>query len=160
VDRLSCSLHKLSISSPSESSGSIRHGLGSPETKAHSTESSSGVQSVSSNSGTSIRSSLSNSKPRPWKGPLPLPRVSPKLSLGDAMDKDKVLRSPSSVTATSARRSAVNARVDSEDVYPIRSFRSKHREWKFKFEARFESFLGRARVCGLQSDPGNGGPAP
>jgi hypothetical protein len=63
---------------------------------------------VSSYSGRSKQSQIIRVKPKSWVGPLPSPRVSPKVSLGDAMVKAKVLCSPSSVQSlANSRGSAV-----------------------------------------------------
>jgi hypothetical protein len=75
VDRLSCSLHKMSISTPPESPESVRHCLMTATSKEKASESMSGARSVSWTNGMSNGSTPSSSKPRPWKGPLPLPRI-------------------------------------------------------------------------------------
>jgi hypothetical protein len=51
--------------------------------------------SASTRLGTSVRSSLNNLKSQPWKGPLPPPRCSPKLLIGDVIEKAKVRHFPS-----------------------------------------------------------------
>jgi hypothetical protein len=56
------------------------------------------VHSVAS-SYTSNGSSPIAEKARPWKGPLPKPRVSPKLLIGDAIEKAKIVRPSPSVVA-------------------------------------------------------------
>jgi hypothetical protein len=114
IDQQSCSLHKMSISSPSDSSGiesrSNPHRSVSTEVKSQKAESRIVVRFVSSISGTSNGSSPSISKSMSWDGPLPQPRVSPMLSIGDAIEKAKVIRSPPLVAAASAAHRGSAAR--------------------------------------------------
>jgi hypothetical protein len=73
IDQQSCSLHKMSISSPSKSSGiesrSNPHRSVSTEVKSQKAESRIVVRFVSSISGTSNGSSPSISKSMSWDGP-------------------------------------------------------------------------------------------
>jgi hypothetical protein len=90
VDQLSCSLHKMSISSPAKSSdfeSSVNAGHQcATEERSLRIESWGGARSVSS-SYTSNGSSPKSVKTRPWEVPLPKPRVSPKLSIDDAIGR-------------------------------------------------------------------------
>jgi hypothetical protein len=102
----------MSISSPAnlsspESSASITSHVAGVENSLR-TEGLGGVCSVSA-SHTSNGSSPVSVRCRPWEGPLPKPRVLPKLSIGEAMGKAKIIRSPSSTTTVSATRRGSSA---------------------------------------------------
>jgi hypothetical protein len=51
-------------------------------------------------------------KPRPWVGPLPQPRVSPKLTLGHAIERAKDGRSSSPSVAVSGHRDGPTEKTD------------------------------------------------
>jgi hypothetical protein len=106
IDCLLCSLHRMTISSPSFSPNCPRanpHRSGSPvERSLEEARGASG--SGSRSSGLESRLSLVSLKPRPWEGPLPRPRVSPKLLPGDALVKAKVVSSASSTAAVPVAR--------------------------------------------------------
>lgn len=52
----------------------------------------------------SLQMDPTTEKARPWEGPLPKPRVSPKLSIGDAIEKAKIVWPSLSMVAASATR--------------------------------------------------------
>jgi hypothetical protein len=54
--------------------------------------------------GLESRSMPASLKPRPWEGHLPQPKVSPKLLLGDALVKAKVVSSASAAAAVPVSR--------------------------------------------------------
>jgi hypothetical protein len=100
IVQLSRSLDKLSLSSPLGSLGPASGFVSSCVATLEVTE----TQSVKSSVGCAVSScsvpskhhQMSRLKPEPWAGPLPSPRVSPKVSLGDVLEKVKVFCFPSS----------------------------------------------------------------
>jgi hypothetical protein len=68
------------------------------------------------------------------------PRVSPKLSIGDAMGKTKIIRSPSLAATVSAPRCGSSAARSISD----QRFNADG-QGEFKFQIRYGSLTGRAR---------------
>jgi hypothetical protein len=158
----------MPISSPSKSSGfesSFNSDLPvAIEEKTQRAESTSVVRSVAS-SYTSNGSSPRTEKARPWKGPLPKPRVSPKLSIGDAIEKAKIVQpSPSVVVAFSTRWGfkcqGISAGVGFEFTWPIQNLTRWKRYLEFKFQKRVGSIVGCTRQGGFREGAGKVGPPP
>jgi hypothetical protein len=111
IDRLSCSLHKMSISSLLRSEGVESRKLprrpGSME-ELHQRHG----KGVARSGAQSNSAPLEPAKPRPWVGPLLQPRVSPKLTLGHAIERAKDNRSSSPPVAVSGHRDGPIEKTD------------------------------------------------
>jgi hypothetical protein len=109
LDQLSCSLHKMSISSPtaptSIESRATPHRPAMVVENSLRAECKCVIHSDSKLAVSSKCSSTASSKPRPWEGSLLQPRVSPKFMLCDAIEKAVVFcsSSPAAVGAASWR---------------------------------------------------------
>jgi hypothetical protein len=146
VDQLACSMNMLSINSPlSQTSGKS---LSSPETSGayHKKGAVSPVVAQADGGSTggrvtgvmSSKAAKAASKKviRPWEGPLPPPRMSPKLSFGDILEKAKVRTMSSSILTDGCSMSS-EFRRSPETRYPMHA-RSESQGSKEKLARQVE----------------------
>jgi hypothetical protein len=146
VDQLACSMNMLSINSPlSQTSGKS---LSSPETSGayHKKGAVSPVVAQADGGSTggrvtgvmSSKAAKAASKKviRPWEGPLPPPRMSPKLSFGDILEKAKVSTMSSSILTDGCSMSS-EFRRSPETRYPMHA-RSESQGSKAKLARQVE----------------------